>query len=568
MLYLLIGFIVIVILVIGAGYLLKKKHYNRINELEEKKIMLRERPVIDELSKVKKLKLTGQTEELFESWRASWDEIETKLFPDIEEVMLEAEMCTDRYRFSAATHAENDLEQMLVTIDQQMNQILGGLKELLTSEEKNAKESRSTKEKYTELRREILARGYRLGEVLPIIEKELDGYGEQIVAYDDLTDKGDHLEAREIIVAVKRNLEKTAKEVERIPSLLHETETVLPDEIKNLRNGYEEMVHKGYFLEQLEFDKEFERMGDQINKILTNIKLRELDAAELGQTELHTEIEHFYETLEQEVSARSFVKENRSVVEEKLRAREEISEQLAEQITEVKQTYHIGEEELAHYLKTSSAISEQAQDLAKVTELLSEAKVAYSAAQDTLKEIESKLNHAAEEQDAISEELRSLRKDELEAREDAERMHRQVVNLSRKIDRARLPGVPEEYRELALHMEDSIRKLEDRLNEKPLNMKAVSQDWRVAKEDLAHLTDKTDEMIENAELVEQVIQYANRYRLKNPELATELREAENHFYQDYQYKKALEIAVTALERIETGAFKKIEKQYAASHSED
>lgn len=64
MYYMLIGFIIVVIAVIGAGYILKRKHYQRINELEEKKIKLRERPVIDELSKVKKLKLTGQTEAL------------------------------------------------------------------------------------------------------------------------------------------------------------------------------------------------------------------------------------------------------------------------------------------------------------------------------------------------------------------------------------------------------------------------------------------------------------------------------------------------------------------------
>lgn len=134
--YILIAFIIIVIALFGTGYLLKKKHYTRINTLEEQKLALRERPVIEELSKVKKLKLTGQTEKLFESWRSSWDEIETRLFPDVEEVLMEAEMNTDKYRFGTATQNENDLEQMLVTIDRQMNQILNGLKELLTSEEK------------------------------------------------------------------------------------------------------------------------------------------------------------------------------------------------------------------------------------------------------------------------------------------------------------------------------------------------------------------------------------------------------------------------------------------------
>ncbi|WP_316146656.1 hypothetical protein, partial [Listeria monocytogenes] len=41
-----------------------------------------------------------------------------------------------------------------------------------------------------------------------------------------------------------------------------------------------------------------------------------------------------------------------------------------------------------------------------------------------------------------------------------------------------------------------------------------------------------------------------------------------HFYNDYQYKKALEIAVTALEKVETGAFKKVEKAYESKVSVD
>ena len=40
MYYMLIGFIIVVIAVIGAGYILKRKHYQRINELEEKKFVM------------------------------------------------------------------------------------------------------------------------------------------------------------------------------------------------------------------------------------------------------------------------------------------------------------------------------------------------------------------------------------------------------------------------------------------------------------------------------------------------------------------------------------------------
>jgi septation ring formation regulator len=560
--YILIAFIIIVIALFGTGYLLKKKHYTRINTLEEQKLALRERPVIEELSKVKKLKLTGQTEKLFESWRSSWDEIETRLFPDVEEVLMEAEMNTDKYRFGTATQNENDLEQMLVTIDRQMNQILNGLKELLTSEEKNAKESRATKEKLAEMRRIILTQGFKLGGTLPRYEAELNEAADKINRYDDLTDQGDHLEAREIIISAKKDLEVLEDEMDKTPKLLHETETVLPDELADLKQGYLEMVNGGYFLEQLEFEKEHIRLSEQVKKANGRVLNGELSDAETLITEIHTEINLFYDALEQEVHAKSFVSENRAPVSDKLEAQMELSAKLAEQITEVKETYHISEEELANYLETSAALAEQKENFSHTLMKLNEQKMAYSVIQDALKEIDERLLQIAIEQDKIGEDLRSLRKDEIEAREDVERMKRQIVQLNRKIERARLPGVPTEYRELETHMYDALSKMEESLGDRPLKMKTVSKNWQTAKEDLEHISGKATEIVENAALVESVIQYANRYRMDDKELDEELVKAEQHFYKDFQYKKALEIAVTALEKVEVGAFKKIEKAFS------
>lgn len=132
---------------------------------------------------------------------------------------------------------------------------------------KNAKESRATKEKFAELRREVLTRGFKLGETLPYIETKLSELSESLNSYDSLTDQGDHLEAREIVIVVQKEMQVIEAQMERIPSLLHETDTILPEEMTKLRAGYEEMVRKGYYLAQMELDKEISRMKNQIDKM-------------------------------------------------------------------------------------------------------------------------------------------------------------------------------------------------------------------------------------------------------------------------------------------------------------
>ena len=94
--------IVIVLVLLVVGYIMRKKYYKEIDRLETAKLELMHRPVAEEMAKVKRLNMTGQTEELFENWRKTWDNIVTIQLPDIDEMLFDAEEYTDKYRFKQA----------------------------------------------------------------------------------------------------------------------------------------------------------------------------------------------------------------------------------------------------------------------------------------------------------------------------------------------------------------------------------------------------------------------------------------------------------------------------------
>ncbi|KHF20870.1 hypothetical protein PO81_05715, partial [Vibrio parahaemolyticus] len=85
-----------------------------------------------------------------------------------------------------------------------------------------------------------------------------------------------------IVIVVQKEMQVIEAQMERIPSLLHETDTILPEEMTKLRAGYEEMVRKGYYLAQMELDKEISRMKNQIDKMKKNVINLDLDEAEQG----------------------------------------------------------------------------------------------------------------------------------------------------------------------------------------------------------------------------------------------------------------------------------------------
>ena len=80
-------------------------------------------------------------------------------------------------------------------------------------------------------------------------------------------------------------------------------------------------------------------------------------------------------------------------------------------------------------------------------------------------------------------------------------------------------------------------------------------------DDIEHLLDKTEEIVDTALLTEYMTQYANRYRQSTPQIASATQKSFKLFNQEYNYREALETISTALEEVEPGAYKKVETMY-------
>lgn len=96
------------------------------------------------------------------------------------------------------------------------------------------------------------------------------------------------------------------------------------------------------------------------------------------------------------------------------------------------------------------------------------------------------------------------------------------------------------------------------LEKQPLDITEIQRVLTEAESVVKQAADKTEIMLDQAYLTEQVIQYANRYRTGNPILAAKLSEAERLF-RSYKYEMALEKAAKSVEEVEPGALQKIEE---------
>ncbi|MBS4208745.1 septation ring formation regulator EzrA [Bacillus sp. FJAT-50079] len=553
-----IATIVLILIIIVAGYILRKRYYKEVDRLEAKKMELMHRPVIEELAKMKQLNMTGEAEKLFEGWRKSWDEIVTEKLPTIDEWLFDAEEMTDKYRFNQAKAVHEKIERLLEEIGEQIEQILDQLTELVGSEEKSRLEMEDILEKYKIAKKNLLAHRHSFG----IATKKLDGLLEEtstnIEAFDELTNQGDYLKAREIVLTLGEQMDQLTGKMEKIPDLLTECQTIIPAQINELQDGYEEMKQAGFILDHLQIETQVEKIEKQLEAYREFLQNAEVGEVENGLGEMTEKLDSLYDVLEKEVLEKHYlVKENEKagMILEQLK---EVNLGIVTETNEVKNSYHLLEDDLEAPKSFEKTLAQLTQRYELLKARMSEERSAYSVLSEELKEIEKQLEAMQVQQAEFTERLQSLRKDELEAREKLEGLQRRINEIIRMVRKSKMPGLPADFESLYEQAEENIDDVYKSLNEKPLNMKSVQKFLYEAIDTVEHLYTRTDEHIENSRLAEKVIQYGNRYRARNPELRAKLEEAEQAF-RNYEYKSALEQAATAVEQVEPGALKRIEE---------
>lgn len=553
-----ITIVIVLIALLVAGILMRRKHNVIIQRLEQEKLQIQHYPIFEELTKIKTLNMNGETEKLFEAWRDQWTEVIDVHVLKIDSMLFDAEDYIDRFNFKKASQIEKDIEEYIVKCDKIKSQIITELEDLIGSEEKSRIEMEQLKEYYRSARKTLLAHQHSFGQALPMLEKILEEVPESFERYDNLTKEGNYLQAREIVLSLNTQAQQLDYYINEIPSLITEIHTKIPNAIQDLKNGQKEMEDQSYYLRHLELTEALENLEKELEQLNAEVINLNISNVTNRVQEINDEIDQYYDMLELEVIAKNFVDKNcenmYTTINEVLRVTKEVSDEAAY----VQNSYQISEEE-AEIPKIGL---KQLEMIQKRYELLAtrvkEEQSAYSSLQQELIEISEEIDKIKAQQEEFSDRLKNLRINEIKAREQLNSLKKLLQNTDRLLQKANIPGVPAEMEARIEEAEEQIFIVIQCLQEVPLNMNLVHVNLQNAQKSIQEVHERAKEMIENVLLIERIIQYGNRYRASNPTVNQQLLEAEEAFHQ-FRYIKALEDAVNAVELAEPGAIKRIEE---------
>lgn len=562
----LIIILVMVIISIAAalysvGYFMRRKNLVKLNELEKRKEELFDLPVIEEVDDIKKMHMVGQSQNTFREWNQRWTEISTRSFAELESQIFEVENLNETFRFIKASRSIVYAAETMDAMEKEVELIRQGLKELRESEERNSLEVQKALDVYEEISKLLQEEKAEFGSAYPELQKQVKNIEIEFTQFVTLNTSGDPVEAREVLENAERHTYELDDVMKRIPPVYDELNRVFPDQLKEIEEAYKRLLSEKYVFPKSDFTEEIERVRKRVKNSLVDLEKIEVDAVEVANRDTENAIDSLYEVMEVEINAKKYVQTNKKVVGDYIAHALKNNRQLTIELDHTSQSYTLNNNELGRARGFQTEIEELIRRYEDFEPKLEEHTVAYSEVQTFFKDSYKVLDDIENQQLEIDNSLKELRKGEKLAQEKVEKYDFRLRNIKRYVEKQRLPGLPEEYLEFFFVATDRIEELSKALNKIRINMKEIQKISDLCNEDLDLLDKKTEDLINSAALTEQMMQYANRYKRTHESISISMDRSLELFSKDYRYQDALDEIGTALERVEPGAFRRIENFY-------
>ena len=561
--------LIILIIVIGVllvlGYvvavLLRKRNEALLASLEERKEELYNLPVNDEVEAVKNMHLIGQSQVAFREWNQKWVDLSLNSFADIENNLFEAEGYNNSFRFLKAKQAIGNIESQVQLIDEDIKAIRQALSELKEKEEMNSGRVVHALDMFENLQKQVASDPDAYGPALPEIEKQSENIQVEFSKFVTLNSSGDPVEAAEILDTAENHIVALTHIVEKVPAIVKDLQTTLPDQLEDLESGYRKLLESGYHFTETDLEARFQQLHAALKANLANVAALELDNALYENEQIQEEINALYDIFTREIESHKVVEKLVKALPGYLAHAKENNKSLAEEVERLSKIFESKVLKENHLKELEAELTAQELVVEDALNDTSETQKAYSILQEELEAIEERLKEIEDDQIALSETLSKIEKDDTNARQKVNIYANRLHAIKRYMDKRNLPGIPQSFLTIFFTASDNTEALLAELEGRRVNIENVNRLLDILTNDMTELEEETYKLVQYATLTEQLLQYSNRYRSFVDHVQAAFDEALYIFEKEYDYPASFKVISEALETVEPGVTERFVSSY-------
>ena len=539
-------------------WFLQKKNASTLNEYKDRTDHLKEARLEGKIEKLTKMKLSGASDDRFNQLKVEYHKQEEEIFSDILRQMRGAEYKNTEFKVFGANSDLKKINASLKQFEDEISQISQGFDELLKSNELNATHSEELQKKYQTLRKQVLTQSFSYGPATDKLEDELSEIANLLDNEKQLTTKGDHIEASQILDDIKIKLGLITDQLKVIEPLFHDLNEVFPGQVDEIKFVFQKL-DKQHF----KFNDDIVALIQEVQKEIeeSNDKLGELnfDAVNTNNEDIKQRIDDLYETLTLEIDGKRDVLKKQKPVLDYINHAVFQHNRLDKRIQKLQEGYVLTDKTLDTFKSNFDTLNEVRREYDADVQSIADKQVIFSQVRTDFKNIVKELDEIETSEKDINDELNQMLTSEQIARNSVDEYAKRLEIQKKMIEQLRLNGLPDDYLDYFYMVYDEINKLYDDLDADQINMEDISKAVIITQEDLNNLVEKTSKLKYNVQLAEKLLQYANRYATKDGAFSDELAHARSLFDDDYNYQESVDVISKALEEVESGSVDRIKE---------
>ena len=558
---LLVAIVVLVIIAYLVGVIVRKRNDSLIASLEERKQLLFGLPVNEEVEAVKNLHLIGQSQTTFREWNQKWVDLSLNSFSDIENHIFEAEDLNDSFKFISAKHKIDNVESQLNLVEEDINAIREALAVLKEQEEKNSARVKHALDLYETLQASISEKEDNFGSTMPEIEKQLKNIEAEFSQFVTLNSTGDPVEASEVLDRAEEHTIALGQISEQIPAIVAKLEDDFPDQLDDLEQGYRRLLEQNYHFAEKDIEARFQEVRDAIRANSSELVTLDLDRARDENEHIQEKIDSLYELFEREIAAHKAALKDSKIIPDYLAHAKANNEKLEHEIKRLSHKYILNDNENLSLRSFTKNLEEIEQETLPIIEAFDNQDKPFSELQLIFDRTLKTLDAVEEGQMQIFEQVKNIEQIESIARQSLDQYINRLHSIKRYMEKRNLPGIPQDFLSAFFTTSKQLEVLIDELSRGRIDIEAVSRLTDVATAAIANLEEATYQVVQNATLTEQLLQYSNRYRSFEPSVQSSFERALHLFEVDNNYQASFDEISYALETVEPGVTDRFVSSY-------
>ena len=558
---LLVAIVVLVIIAYLVGVIVRKRNDSLIASLEERKQSLFGLPVNEEVEAVKNLHLIGQSQTTFREWNQKWVDLSLNSFSDIENHIFEAEDLNDSFKFISAKHEIDNVESQLNLVEEDINAIREALAVLKEQEEKNSARVKHALDLYETLQASISEKEDNFGSTMPEIEKQLKNIEAEFSQFVTLNSTGDPVEASEVLDRAEEHTIALGQISEQIPAIVAKLEDDFPDQLDDLEQGYRRLLEQNYHFAEKDIEARFQEVRDAIRANSSELVTLNLDRARDENEHIQEKIDSLYELFEREIAAHKAALKDSKIIPDYLAHAKANNEKLEHEIKRLSHKYILNDNENLSLRSFTKNLEEIEQETLPIIEAFDNQDKPFSELQLIFDRTLKTLDAIEEGQMQVFEHVKNIEQIESVARQSLDQYINRLHSIKRYMEKRNLPGIPQDFLSAFFTTSKQLEVLIDELSRGRIDIEAVSRLTDVATAAIANLEEAAYQVVQNATLTEQLLQYSNRYRSFEPSVQSSFEHALHLFEVDNNYQASFDEISYALETVEPGVTERFVSSY-------